>query len=247
MSSEMVDVKTKDGVADAYLARPDGEGPHPAVLLLIDAFGLRPRIEEMADRIAAEGFVVLAPNVFYRAGRAPVISLDGLDDPEKRGTLFQKIMPLMQELTPERVVSDGGAYLEKLAELTDGPVALTGYCLGGRLGWRIAGAYPERVAAVGAFHAGGLVTEGQDSPHLSASEIDAELYFGFADNDHSMNAEQIATLGRALDEAGVTYLSEIYEGAAHGYTMSDTPAYDEAAAERHFQALFELLGRTVGA
>src|SRR5580704_948872 len=90
MSSEMVDVKTKDGVADAYLARPDGEGPHPAVLLLIDAFGLRPRIEQMADRIAAQGFVVLAPNVFYRAGPAPVIPLDGLDDPEKRGTLFQK-------------------------------------------------------------------------------------------------------------------------------------------------------------
>ncbi len=247
MSSEMVDVKTKDGVADAYLARPDGEGSYPGVLLLIDAFGLRPRIEQMADRIAAQGFVVLAPNVFYRAGRAPVISLDGLDDPEKRGTLFQKIMPLMQELTPERIVSDGGAYLEKLAELAGGPAVLTGYCLGGRLGWRIATAYPERVAAVGAFHAGGLVTEDQDSPHLSASEIDAELYFGFADNDHSMNAEQIATLERALDEAGVTYISEVYEGAAHGYTMSDTPAYDEAAAERHFQALFDLLGRTVGA
>lgn len=246
MSSETIDVKTKDGVADAYLARPDGEGSYPGVLLLIDAFGLRPRIEQMADRIAAQGFVVLAPNVFYRAGRAPVISLDGLDDPEKRGTLFQKIMPLMAELTPERVVSDGGAYLDKLAELADGPVALTGYCLGGRLGWRIAAAYPERVAAVGAFHAGGLVTEDADSPHLSASEIDAELYFGFADNDHSMNAEQIATLERALDEAGVTYVSEVYEGAAHGYTMSDTPAYDEAAAERHFQALFDLLGRTVG-
>lgn len=246
MSSETIDIETKDGVADAYLARPDGEGSYPGVLLLIDAFGLRPRIEEMADRIAAQGFVVLAPNVFYRAGRAPVISLDGLDDPEKRGTLFQKIMPLMAELTPERVIGDGGAYLEKLADLADGPVALTGYCLGGRLGWRIAAAYPERVAAVGAFHAGGLVTEDADSPHLSAGEIDAELYFGFADNDHSMNAEQIATLERALDEAGVTYVSEVYEGAAHGYTMSDTPAYDEAAAERHFQALFALLERTVG-
>jgi carboxymethylenebutenolidase len=247
MSSEMVDVETKDGVADAYLARPDGEGSYPAVLLLIDAFGLRPRIEQMADRIAAEGFVVLAPNVFYRAGRAPVFSLDGLDDPERRGTLFQKIMPLMQELTTERIVSDGGAYLDKLVEVARGPAVLTGYCLGGRLGWRIAAAYPDRVAAVGAFHTGGLVTEDQDSPHLGAGELKAEMYFGFADNDHSMTAEQIATLERALAEAGVSYLSEVYEGAAHGYTMSDTPAYDEAAAERHFQALFELLGRTVGA
>jgi carboxymethylenebutenolidase len=247
MSGETIDIETKDGVADAHLARPDAEGSFPGVLLLIDAFGLRPRIEEMADRIAAQGFVVLAPNVFYRAGRAPVVSLDGLDDPEKRGEIFQQIMPLMQELTTERIVSDADAYLGKLEEIARGPVALTGYCMGGRLGWQIAVAYPQRVAALGAFHTGGLVTEAQDSPHLIAGEISAELYFGFADNDHSMPAESIATLEKALDEAGASYVSEVYEGAAHGYTMSDTPAYDEAAAERHFAALSDLLGRTVAA
>jgi carboxymethylenebutenolidase len=91
------------------------------------------------------------------------------------------------------------------------------------------------------------VTEAKDSPHLIAGEVSAELYFGFADNDHSMSAESIATLEKALDEAGASYVSEVYEGAAHGYTMSDTPAYDEAAAERHFAALFDLLGRTVAA
>jgi carboxymethylenebutenolidase len=247
MSGETIDVQTRDGVADAYLSRPEGEGSHPGVLLLIDAFGLRPRIEQMADRIAAQGFVVFAPNVFYRAGRAPVISLDGLDDPEKRGALFQKIMPLMQELTPERIVSDAGAYLDKLQQLAPGPVALTGYCMGGRLGWRIATAYPQRVAALGAFHTAGLVTEDPESPHLSAAQLKAELYFGFADKDQGMPGEAIAALEKALDDAGASYRSEVYEGSAHGYTMSDTPAYDEAAAERHFEALFGLLARTVAA
>lgn len=247
MSGEMVDIETQDGTADAYLSRPDEQGTYPAVLLLIDAFGLRARIEEMADRIAAKGFVVLAPNVFYRAGRAPVISLDGLGDPEKRGAIFEQIMPLMKELTTGRIVSDADAYLQTLEQAGRGPVAITGYCLGGRLGWRIAAAYPDRVAAVGAFHAGGLVTEDQDSPHLSASEVHAEFYFGFADNDHSMPSESIATLTQALDAAGTSYRAEVYEGAAHGYTMSDTPAYDEAAAERHFDALFDLLGRTIAA
>lgn len=245
MSSEMVDIETQDGVADAYLSRPEEEGTYPAVLLLIDAFGLRPRIEKMADRIAAKGFVVLAPNVFYRSGRAPVISLDGLGDPEKRGAIYEQIMPLIKELTTERIVSDADAYLQTLEQAGRGPVAITGYCLGGRLAWRIAVAYPDRVAAMGAFHTGGLVTEDQDSPHLSASEVHAELYFGFADNDPSMTAESIATLKQALDPAGTSYRAEVYEGAAHGYTMSDTPAYDEAAAERHFDALFALLGRTI--
>lgn len=247
MSGETIDIQTRDGVADAYLSRPDQPGSYPGVLLLIDAFGLRGRIEQMADRIAAKGFVVLAPNVFYRARRAPVFELAGLEDPEKRGELFQKIMPLMQEITPERIVSDGDAYLGNLQEVSSGPVALTGYCMGGRLGWRIATAYPDRVAALGAFHTGGLVTDDPESPHLSAGELRQELYFGFADNDRSMTAENIATLEQAFRQAGVSYTAEVYEGAEHGYTMADTPAYDEAASERHFEALFELLAKTVAA
>jgi carboxymethylenebutenolidase len=244
MRSEMIDVTTQDGIADAYLARPDGEG-HPGVLLVVDAFGLRPQIERMADRISAQGFVVLAPNVFYRAGRAPVVPLDGLGDPEQRASVFERVMPLIRELTPERIVRDGGAYLDWLEQVARGPVAITGYCMGGRVGWRIAAAYPERVAALGGFHVGGLVTDDDDSPHRSAGSLAAEVYLGHADNDRSMTPEQIAEVERALDAAGVRYRSELYRGAAHGYTMADTPAYDEAAAERHYTELFALLTRSV--
>lgn len=59
-----------------------------------------------------------------------------------------------------------------------------------------------------------------------------------------MTAEQIATLEKTLDAAGVTYRSEVYAGARHGYTQSDTPMYDEQATQRHWTALFDLLGRT---
>jgi carboxymethylenebutenolidase len=245
MSGETIDVKTPDGIADAYLARPDDDARHPGVLLIMDAFGLRPQIERIADRIAAKGFAVLAPNFFYRAGRAPVVSTEGMDDPEQRGALIGRIRPLMEELTPARIDGDGGAYLDVLEDVGHGPIAITGYCMGGRVGWRIATSYPERVSALGAFHAGGLVTEDEGSPHRSASLLSAELYLGHADNDQSMTPENIATLEQALDEAGVRYRSELYEGAAHGYTMADTPVYDEAAAERHFAALFDLLDRTV--
>ena len=113
------------------------------------------------------------------------------------------------------------------------------------MAWRIAAAYPERVAALGGFHVGGLVTDDDDSPHRSAGSLAAEVYLGFADNDRSMTPEQIAELERALDAAGVRHRSEIYRGAAHGYTMADTPAYNEAAAERHYAELFGLLDRTV--
>ncbi len=246
MSGETVDITTPDGVADAYLARPPEEGRSlPGVLFLMDAFGLRPRIEEMVDRIAERGFVVLAPNVLYRAGRAPAMQMPDLEDPAQRDPFFAKLRPAMEALTPARIDSDGGAYLDYLDDVASGPYAITGYCMGGRVGWRIAAAYPKRIAALGAFHAGGLVTGDQDSPHHSASEISAELYFGHADNDQSMTPENMAELERALDDAGVLYRAEVYEGAAHGYTMSDTAAYDEAAAERHFAELFALLDRAL--
>ena len=119
--------------------------------------------------------------------------------------------------------------------------------MGARYGMRVAAAHPDRVAALGGFHGGGLVTDTPDSPHLSAGALKAELYFGHADQDANNSPEQIAALEHALDDAGVRYRSELYDGALHGYTMSDTPVYNEAASERHFTELLALLDRTLGA
>ena len=247
MPVQSVDITTPDGAADAYLARPDDQ-PHPGVLFIMDAFGLRPTIGEMIDRIAADGYVVLAPNFFYRAGRAPVLPMPDLSDPGQRAGFFESLRPLIGELTPERIAADSEAYLDYLGEqAAPGPVAITGYCMGARMGWRIATTYPDRVAALAGFHAGGLATDAPDSPHRSAAEVHAELYFAFADQDQSMTAEQIATFEQALAEAGASYRSEIYEGAQHGYTMADTAAYHEPSRERHFRELRALLERTLAA
>lgn len=248
MSGSIIDVPTPDGVADCYLTTPaDGAG-HPGVLLLMDALGMRERIHEMADRIAAQGYVVLAPNVFYRAGRAPLWETPDLADEKSRAEFFQSLGPLMGPLIgngAQAAVSDGGAYLAELGERTNGPVGITGYCFGGFLGWSIAAAYPDRVAALGGFHTGRMVTDEPDSPHLRAPKIRAEVYWGHADQDDSMTPENIAALDDAMDKAGVRHTTEVYAGAHHGYTMSDMGAYNEAAAERHFTALFDLLGRTL--
>jgi carboxymethylenebutenolidase len=240
-----LDITTADGVADSFLALPDGE-PRAPVLFLIDAYGLRAQTEEMARRIAAEGYAVLVPNAFYRAGRAPVLEMPDFKDAASREAFMAGVKPLMGELTPAAMGSDGAAYLDALAEHAPGRAGLSGYCMGGRLGWRIAAAHPDRVAALACFHTGGLVTDAPDSPHRSVAELPrVPLYFGFADNDRSMSAEQIAELERDLGEAGAGYRAEVYPGAQHGYTMADTAAYDEAAAERHYRELFALLARTL--
>jgi carboxymethylenebutenolidase len=245
MNGSTIDVPTPDGVADCYLTKPTGDARHPGVLLIMDAFGLRPRIEEMADRIAAQGYVVLAPNVFYRAGRAPLWAMPDVHDPDSRGRFFQTLGPLMGALTPVAVAADGGAYLDKLGEFAAGPVGLAGYCFGAWLGWMIAASHPHRVAAVGGFHAGRMVTDAEESAHLLAPRVRAEVYWGHADQDPGMTPQNIQALDKAMDDAGVRHTTERYEGAQHGYTMSDTAAYDQAATERHFAALFALLQRTI--
>jgi carboxymethylenebutenolidase len=248
VTAETIEIATPDGVAEAYVSRP-GIGAHPPVLLYIDAFGLRPRIEEMADRIAGWEYVVLAPNVFYRDGSAADIAptID-LRDPENRDAYVDGAMARVKAHTPEQAAVDRDAYLDTLLGLpgVQGPAGVTGYCMGGRLALRAAAGRPDDVAAVGIFHAGGLVTDADDSPHRLLTAVRAEVLAGHADHDRSNPPEAIAAFDAALDAAGLTYATAIYPGAAHGFTMSDTSSYDEAATERHFTELEALFGRALG-
>ncbi|WP_328463206.1 dienelactone hydrolase family protein [Actinoplanes sp. NBC_00393] len=247
MQRTEIDVPAADGTADAYFVRPDGSGPFPGLVMFMDVFGLRPRIREMADRVAERGYAVLVPNLFYRGARSPLVEPAELTDGARRGAAFQRLAPLMPALAAG-VAADTAAYLDFLAAqegVAPGPAGLFGYCMGGRNALVAAIAQPERVALVASFHAGGVVTDQPDSPHLGVAALTGEVYFGHADNDGSMTPDQIKALESALDAAGVTYTSELYEGAPHGFTMADTAMYHPAGEERHWQALFALLDRAL--
>jgi carboxymethylenebutenolidase len=99
---------------------------------------------------------------------------------------------------------------------------------------------------VGSFHAGRLATDDPESPHRLVDRVQAEVYLAHADNDGSMPPEQQERIAEALTSAGVRHRAELYDGAAHGFTMSDTPVYDEAATQRHWERLTDLFGRTLG-
>lgn len=247
---EHVDVPTPDGTADAYLVQSEGDGPHPGVLVFMDAIGLRPRMEEMADRIAEQGYAVLAPNLFYRAGRAPVIAdVVSRLQTEDRASVFAEIGPLIAAVTPELAARDTTAFVAFLDEqggVAGGPLGTTGYCMGGALSLRAAAQLPDRVVAAASFHGGNLGPDDAAGPQHGASKIQAEVYAAHADQDPSMPPEQVQRLEQALTEAGVTFTSEIYAGAHHGFTMSDMPVHDAAAEQRHWDALLGLLARRLG-
>ena len=241
-----IDVRypSPEGPIDAALARPEGDGAWPAVILWTDIWALRDVYRDMADRLAAHGYVVLVPAVYHRHGAdAP----NGREDMAVPG-VRERAMALKASLTRPRIVADAGAAIAFLDEqpFVRGPhLGVAGYCMGGALALWTAAAYPERIAAAASFHGGDLATDKPDSPSKLADLYAAELYFGHADNDPMMPADAIARLESALTEAGVRFISEVYPGAAHGYAIADGPPYDEAAAERHWAALTDLLKRTL--
>lgn len=244
----LIDIPAADGATEAVVARPQAVGPHPGVLLFMDAIGLRPRIEEMADRIASWGYVVLAPNTFYRSGTAAETTpTTDLRDPEERAAYGKVSGAYLAELTGARMESDLPYYVTALRALEGvdaGPIGVTGYCMGARFSTRAAGLEPT-VAACGGFHGAELVTPEEDSPHTRLATARAAFAYGHADRDKLNPAEAIATLEATLDAAGLEASSAVYPDAPHGFTMSDTSSYQEAGAERHFEELRELFDRVL--
>lgn len=245
-----IEIPAADGTAEAIVARPTtGEGPFPGVIFYMDAFGLRPRIQEMAQRIADWGYVVLAPNVFYREGTATELAPAGdMSTPEGREAAGAAAFPRVGRLTSDKAVPDIDAWVRDLRELdgvAEGPIGVTGYCMGARLAVRTANAHPDQIAACGGFHGGGLATDEPDSPHLGLEHARATFVFGHADKDRSMDTDAVARLGEALNAAGLTASNKIYGGAPHGYSMADTSAFHPEATERHFRELRELLDSTL--
>jgi carboxymethylenebutenolidase len=216
------------------------------VLLYMDAFGLRPALEQMARELAEHGYYVLVPNVFYRHGPAPVIELPEHIGNEDRPAVFAQVMPLIQAHTVERALRDADAYLGFLTaqpEVSPGPVAVIGYCMGAKVALRTAAAHPGQVAAVAGFHPSPLVSDAPDSPHHVFPKLTAQVHLGLAEGD--MTSESFSDLDQALDAAGVDYTCEIYPGTVHGFTMSDTDAFSPSARQLHWDRLLPLLDRAL--
>ena len=228
-------VTTADGACPVTLHTPDGEGPWPAVVMYPDAGGARPTFRAMADNLAGYGYAVLVPDVYYREGDwAPFSMATVFSDDAERKRLFAMI----SSVTPERMTTDAGAFFDYLATRTEvrgQAFGTTGYCMGGRTSLVVAGRLPERVAAAMSFHGGGLVADDPASPHLLADSIQAAVYVGAAQDDRSFTTEDGEALGNLLLAAGVKHTIEWYP-ALHGFAVPDNGPYDEAAAQRHWEA-----------
>ena len=243
MAHRLVKIPTADGVCGASLHTPaPGAGPWPAVIMYPDAGGVRGTFHDMAQRLADLGYAVLLPDPYYRAGAyEPFDGATAFTDPDERARLRE----LIATVTEEGAARDTEAMLAFLAEQPEvapgTKVGTTGYCMGGSFALTAAGRVPDRVGAAASFHGGNIASTAPDSPHLLAGSMRAKVYIAGAENDRSFDDEQRDRMSTALRDAGVDHVLVTYP-AAHGFAVPDNPTYDEAAAERHWQALADLYG-----
>lgn len=236
-----LDVKTPDGVADAYFVHPL-KGRHPAVLIWPDIFGLRPAFKAMAARLAESGYAVLVINPFYRTRKAPTAP-DHADfnDPSTRAAL----MALAHTLTPTTAVTDAKAFVAFLdrqpAVDVKRKMGTAGYCMGGPFVLRTAAARPDRIGAAATFHGGGLVTSDPDSPHLLIPQTKAHYLIAIAANDDERDPQAKVVLHETFDREHLEAEVEVYAGTLHGWCPPDAMVYDHDQAEKAWGRLLVLL------
>jgi carboxymethylenebutenolidase len=232
-----VSVKTADGSADAALFYPAGKGKWPAVLMWPDILGLRPVFREMAKRLAAQGYVVLVPNPYYRTRKAPVV--EGAFDFNSKDDMA-RIMAFKNGLTDAMVDRDSAAYVTFLDALShtdkSKKAAVQGYCMSGPIAFRTAAVRPDRIGAVATFHPGALVTDKPSSPHLLIPKSRAAYLVIIAKNDAEKMPKEKPDLEAAFAKARRPAKVEI-SSANHGWTVAGSQTYDEKEAERAWAEL----------
>lgn len=248
LTENMVSFPAPGGTMDAFFVHPSS-GKAPAVILWPDIAGLRDAKKVMARRLAADGFAVLVPNPFYRSAPAPQFK-DFSDFRDNGG--FQKVGPWMQQNSHENVLATAKALVEWLdkqpAVDTAKGIGNQGYCMGGPFTVRTAAAVPGRVKAAASFHGGGLVNpqnaDDPTSPLKLIPQTQASYLIAIAKNDDAQRPTDKDTLKAGAAAANRPAEIEVYQGD-HGWTVPDSPVYNQAEADRAWTRLVALYRRAL--
>ncbi|MBP8308006.1 MAG: dienelactone hydrolase family protein [Burkholderiaceae bacterium] len=243
MIEETLDITTADGAMETFICRPERNAPHPAVFLLMDAPGIRDELRDMARRLAAVGYAVLLPNLYYRAGRDSMFSPQVLD---KNSPEWARMRAIRTKMTIPPVMADFAAMLEFIDAsgwAARGAVGVHGYCMSGPYALAAAARFPDRVAAAASFYGTWLVSDAVESPHLTLGRARGELYIACAEHDELAPIAMVEELQGLFARSGNPGELEIYPGVHHGYAFPQRWCYDRPAAERHWERLFALYRR----
>jgi carboxymethylenebutenolidase len=246
MIEEVRDIATRAGAMETFICHPERNSPHPPVLMLMDAPGIRDELYDMARRLAAVGFYVLLPNLYYRAGRdtkyGPDVTTKGSAEQTRMRAVRTKmtIPPVMEDF------ADMLGFIGTQPAAKSGPVGTHGYCMSGPYALAAAARYPDRIAAAASFYGTWLVSDAVESPHLSLARARGELYIACAEHDELAPLSMVRELKVLFDRSGNSGELEMYPAVHHGFAFPLRWCYDKSAAERHWERLIALYRRRLG-
>lgn len=244
MIEHQLDIPTADGAMNSFVVHPEEGGPHPVVLFYMDAPGKREELHQMARRLAAVGYYVVLPNLYYRRSRDFWVK-------ERTEAALAEMFGLMATLNATTTACDTEAllrFVDAQPAADAAHIGAVGYCMSGPMVMWAAATFPGRFASIASIHGANMATNQPDSPHRVVARIRSECYFACAEIDKWAPPTDIAQLQSALEAAGTPHRIEWYPGVEHGFVFPlRAGIYNQAAAERHWERLFSLFERTLRA
>jgi carboxymethylenebutenolidase len=214
---------------DAYVARPSTPGRHPGLMVFQEAFGVNAHIRNVTERLAAQGYVAIAPELFHRTAPA------GFEGDYKN---FPSIMPHYQALTHETGEADIRAVYDWLGsspKVRPDQISSVGFCMGGRVSFLANSVLPLRSAV--SFYGGGIAQTLLDR----ASRLHGPTLLIWGGLDTHIPAEQRKAVADALNAHHKTYVNLEFSQADHGFFCDDRAAYEPHAARQAWAVTLEFL------
>lgn len=233
----MLPIATGDGTMPTFVVHPERGGPHPVVLFLMDAPGMREELRNMSRRLASAGYYVMTAQLYYRE-----VDEFNVFETGDRDRMFE----LMNTLTNAMVVNDCRSML---GEAADDPAAIAdrvgtvGYCMSGPFTIMAAAGIPNRIKAAASIHGVRLAVDAEDSPHRHLETVRAEVYVACAEFDDYAPKDMVDEFEAALAQSGTDGEVEWFPGTDHGFAFSERPQYDLDASERHWERVHDLFRR----
>jgi carboxymethylenebutenolidase len=211
----------------AYVNQPETAGPHPGVVVIMEAFGVNDHMQKVTDRFASEGYVAICPDLYHREGPETILPYGA-----------PNVAEVMGRLRDDNLIEDCNTAIGSLqghAGVTD-KIGIVGYCVGGRITYLMAGANPDLSAASVYYGGRILIPFGEGpAPIDRTPNIQCPVLGLFGALDQNPTVEDVKTIEAALKQAGKTYDFHIYDGAGHGFNCDERPSFHPDASADAWQ------------
>src|SRR3972149_475238 len=222
VSGSTVQLNKSDGKMEAYVAQPKGVGAYPGVVVIQEAFGVNDHIKKVTERIAAEGYVAIAPGIVHREEDRLIPYSD-----------MKKAVATVKRVVDGKAMEDIGAAIAQLksrGNVKSGCIGVTGFCMGGRLTYLAAAHHASEVKCVVPYCGGGIPM-GNPSPLSRTGEIKCPMYLFFGAKDQLIPQDHVEQIRAELTAKKVAFQLHVYPEAGHGFFCDERGSYHEASAK----------------